>query len=140
DAAEPPETTGRAANLQAEPEVDHSVATGGDVLLKVALQEEAEAARRGKGRRRSKRALRGFLVYCPQGHRVEVQEKHRGLTGRCPKCKTPFFVPLKPQPVAESSAGEAGQTSANADAAAAAQIGKFKVWMTDVRLHSVNPA
>ena len=35
----------------------------------------------------------GFRVYCPNGHCIEVQERHRGRTGRCPRCREVYFVP-----------------------------------------------
>lgn len=121
-----------------EPDVDHSVATGGDALLKVALQEEAELKRRRRMRKERRkvgpRSETGLLVFCPNGHRVEVQERHRGLAGRCPKCKSPFFVPAKPVP--QEAAAEATEP---ADAKPSDAAGKYEHWMTDVRVHSVNP-
>eukprot|EP00913_Durusdinium_trenchii_P010928 g10257.t1 len=120
------------------PAVDHSVATGGDALLEVALQEEAEQKKRRKHRRERRkigpRSETGLLVFCPNGHRVEVQERHRGLTGRCPKCRSPFFVP--PKPVEEKPAEDG---AAEADAAESTAAGKYEQWMTDVRVHAVNP-
>lgn len=134
------------------PEVSHSVQTGGDVLLDAALAEQAEAAQRAKlGRRRPRRtAITGMapdriLIFCPKGHRVQVQEKHRGRTGRCPNCKALFFVPL---PEMEQTLGQAGGDPAAAvagDASAAAPDGAvtpsgYGKWITDVRLHRINPA
>ncbi|MGH7128627.1 MAG: hypothetical protein ACREIV_08650, partial [Planctomycetaceae bacterium] len=75
------------------------------------------------------------LVYCPHGHRIEVQERHRGQTGRCPKCQAPFFVPEKPaepQPEDQPAGEQPGETQ---PASAAAR----RKWMTDVHLHTVNP-
>jgi len=132
------------------PAVDHSVSTAGDVLLDAALAEQAEQSRRAKlGRRRPRRqaitALSGdrILVFCPNGHRVQVQERHRGRTGRCPNCRALFFVPL---PTTAQTLGEAGGQSsaapggeAGAAATPAAPVGYTK-WITDVRLHRVNPA
>lgn len=115
--------------------VPHSVATAGDALLSAALQEETEAQkRRARGGRKSHKGKAlppgSFVVYCPQGCRIVVQEKHRGRTGRCPQCKSLFFVP--PAPVAQA-AGEA-----TAEAAAPA-TSKYTAWIQDVRLHKVNP-
>jgi hypothetical protein len=131
------------------PAVDHSVSTGGDVLLDAALAEQAEAAKRAKfGRRRPKRraitALSSdrILVFCPNGHRIQVQDRHRGRTGRCPNCRALFFVPL---PATAQTLGEAGGQPAEAAAAGAAApaapapVGYTK-WIADVRLHRVNPA
>ncbi len=139
------------------PSVDHSVETGGDVLLDAALAEQREAEKRGKlGRRRNRRSAvtaavgDRFLIYCPRGHRIQVLEKHRGRTGRCPNCKSLFFVPL-----AETiqTLGQAGGQSAS-DAAGAGLVGGdgtqpapdaaaprgYTRWITDVRLHRLNPS
>jgi hypothetical protein len=133
------------------PAVDHSVETGGDVLLDAALAEESEASKRGKmGRRRPKRiAITGLaadriLVFCPNGHRVQVQDRHRGRTGRCPNCKALFFVPVADTNQTLGQAG--GQPAAvpavegaAAASAEAASVGYTK-WITDVRMHRINPA
>ncbi|MCH7990492.1 MAG: hypothetical protein IID46_15230, partial [Planctomycetes bacterium] len=112
----------------------HSVATGGDALLKVALEEEAESQQSPSSGRRSGTAKPrypdGILIYCPNGHRIEVKEKFRGRTGQCPKCKTPFIVP-----VAEKSEEPESETQ---DAEQAGNT-KFSHWMTDVRIHAVSP-
>jgi len=127
----------------------HSVATGGQVLLQVALAEEAE-----KGKRRAERggrggeagaAMSGFLVFCPNGHRLEVQERHRGKKGRCPVCSSPFFVPamewddvdaamVKSKKEKEADALTAQQESEQLSA------GAFVHWMKDVHFHTVDPA
>ena len=134
------------------PDVAHSVQTGGDVLLDAALAEQDEAAKRAKmGRRRPRRtAITGLapdriLIYCPKGHRVQVQEKHRGRTGRCPNCKALFFVPL---PETNQTLGQAGgdpTATATGEASAAAAGGAatpngYGKWITDVHLHRLNPA
>ncbi len=140
------------SNVAPLPEVPHSVETGGDILLDAALAEQREAAKRAKsGRRRHRRtavtAASGdhFLVYCPMGHRIQVHEKHRGRTGRCPNCKALFFVPL---PTTIQTLGEAGgQTSSVPGANDSAQsaggvpvsVGYSK-WITDVHLHRLNPS
>src|SRR5262245_44048607 len=131
------------------PAVAHSVETGGDVLLDAALAEQEEAAKRSKlGRRRLRRsavtAATGdrFLVFCPNGHRIQVQERHRGRTGRCPNCKALFFVPV---PETTQTLGQAGGQTAAAGSAeqapgAAPVPAGYSKWITDVRLHRVNPA
>ncbi|MCA9016951.1 MAG: hypothetical protein KDA77_16585, partial [Planctomycetaceae bacterium] len=82
-----------------EPAEDHSVATGGDVLMNVALEEEREEKKRrkGAGRRRRRRAGKvegGIVVYCPNGHRIRVREEFRGAAGKCPACSVVYLVPL----------------------------------------------
>lgn len=126
------------------PSVPHSVATAGDALLQVALAEEAEEQqRKHRGskphRKVQPRSSTALLVFCPQGHRIEVDEKYRGRTGRCPKCKSPFFVPEAPDPPVADVESSPQQESPAAEAAPASGIGKYVEWMEDVPLHSVNP-
>ena len=138
--------TGEAAppSKVAMPVPSHSETSGGDALLDTALQEQQESAERAKGgrRRRSQSAVLApgrFLVYCPKGHRIQVQEKHRGRTGRCPNCKTIFFVPA-----ADSSGVTGDGATADAvqgespEAPAAAPVG-YTQWITDVLIHRVVP-
>jgi hypothetical protein len=129
----------------------HSVATGGEVLLNVALEEEAEMTQR---RRNTKTTIMpkspdGLLVFCPHGHRVEVREKHRGKTGRCPRCKSLFFVPEQPWQEGQEQADEAAQATADKDqdeaaaatGAAAGESGTIDLthWVKNVHIHEVNP-
>jgi len=142
DQPPPPPTAGDEANGQTKagrdtppppPDVAHSVATGGDALLQVALAEQQEEL--DKKRKRKKmtgpRGETSLLVFCPNGHRVEVDLKYRGMTGRCPKCKSPFFVPV-PEEAPEAQAAEQ-------QAEAKPGFGKFAHWMLDVHLHVVQP-
>lgn len=139
--AQPQKATG-----ETESEEAHSVATGGDALLEVALQEEAESVkRRGRGgrKRRASVGMRGgLLVYCPHGHRVEVQDRHRGRTGRCPKCKQPFFVPMEDwseeQPETASPAEAPAAATEAAGDTAVAPVAE-NVWVEGVRLHDLDP-
>lgn len=131
----------------APPAVSHSVATGGDVLLDVALneQKESETRRREIARQRVERKLKGnVLVYCPNGHRFFVPEKNRGKQGRCAKCKEPFWVPVrawKEEEAAAEGAAEGTTEPAAAKTEGPVEItaGKYERWMFDVHLHSVNP-
>lgn len=148
----PPPTEGNAPPV---PSVAHSVETAGDVLLDAALAEQKEAEKRAKlGRRRHRRTAATapvgdrFLIFCPRGHRIQVLEKHRGRTGRCPNCKSLFFVPLAEtiQTLGEAGgqpAGDAAGASPAGDAAAqtteAAAPRGYSRWITDVRLHRLNP-
>jgi len=123
----------------------HSEATGGDALLNTALEEQEEAAERAKGGRRRLRnqttvlAPGRFLVFCPNGHRIQVQDKHRGRTGRCPNCKSIFFVPAAESSAAEGEAGAVAATGgAEAEVAAPVQAG-YSSWITDVLVHRVSP-
>jgi len=124
-----------------ESETPHSVSTGGDVLLAAALAEEKEASRRPKGRRRSRGAALGpdsFLVYCPNGHRIQVKEKHRGRAGRCPSCKSLFVVPELGAAPQEGAAEEAAGSPAAASESGLV-AGQYNDWLQDLRLHHVNP-
>ena len=127
-----------------ESDVPHSVRTGGDALLDVALREQSEAKRRrrtpGKSRKVGSRG--GILVFCPNGHRIEVQEKHRGKTGRCPKCKSPFFVPeasIEDIPVRVIDDDDSDLVPSS-EALVSVASGRFARWMHDVHFHQVDPA
>jgi uncharacterized protein with PIN domain len=124
--------------------VSHSVQTAGDVLLDAAISEEEESARRQKmgSRRRIRRgaaAEGSFTVYCPNGHRIQVADKHRGRTGKCPNCRSPFFVPQAEAPRSEAEAPAAEAGAATAEQPAAASKTTFEHWIEDIRLHRVNP-
>lgn len=122
----------------------HSVATAGDALLNIAMQEEQEETERRKNPRRRRRAAGpitgdSVLVHCTCGARIRVSERHRGLLGHCPKCKTPFIVPPKSAYEAQAKAiAESGQTDAT-PADAVQETGPFRTWLEDVAVHTVNP-
>ncbi|MGC1273695.1 MAG: hypothetical protein WBC44_08320 [Planctomycetaceae bacterium] len=127
----------------------HSVATAGDVLLQVALQEEQEAARRGRGRRTAFDAVPvadGWMITCPcpARIRIKVKEAHRGKTGKCPNpsCGSYFTVPADlPTATEEQPAGEAAApAAAGFPADPAEKAGLYTHWLRDVRLHVVKPA
>ena len=126
----------------------HSMATGGEGLLQVALAEEAETGVRKRRRGDTGVGRGGFVVFCPHGHRIEVQERHRGLTGRCPRCREPFAVPANPwddqTADGEARAAAARQSESDAAESAAAEArleisaGEYTRWLTDVHHHTVN--
>ncbi len=109
----------------------------GDPLLDIALQEETEAAVRAKDRKKKKSqgekvAMPGFLfVFCPNGHRIQVEEKYRGMTGRCPRCKSFFHVPGIDWEKKKQEAKQAEEQ--------AAKESKYHTWMLDRKLHHVDP-
>jgi len=131
------------------PKEAHSEATGGDALLDVALQEEQETEKRRKmgPRRRKKSGPRlGIIVYCPNGHRIEVQEKHRGKAGRCPRCKITFMVPVKTWAEQQKEEAAAAEQAVTAEASESnettetfAGAGKFVRFLSDVHVHEVDP-
>ncbi len=143
---EPGANAGNSATAAPGGQVAHSEATAGDVLLDIAKQEEEESESRRKQRGKRKPgpggARGGFVIFCPWGHQIEVQEKHRGQMGKCPRCKAAFIVPMAPQ---EEKPAEAGQTADAAVSAAVAEpagalaAGKFTRWMKDVRVHPLDP-
>ena len=143
---EPGDNTGKSASAAPGGQVAHSEATAGDVLLDIAKQEEVESESRRKQRGKRKPGLGGarggFVIFCPWGHQIEVQEKHRGQMGKCPRCKAAFIVPMAPL---EDKPAEAGQTADAATSAAVAEPvgalagGKFTRWMKDVRVHPLDP-
>lgn len=136
-AASEPEATPDTEKLEREEKPDptkhtgpaHSEATGGDVLLEIAKSEEESLV---KARRERKRTS-SFLVYCPRGHKVLVQERHRGKTGTCPRCKSIFVVPRK-EPKKPAAASVGGEAPATATAPT-----RQCDWMTDIHLHKVDP-
>ncbi|MEQ8856224.1 hypothetical protein [Gimesia sp.] len=125
-----------------EPDEDHSVATGGDVLLDVALQEEKEEKRRRKGGRRRRRAAKiegGIVVYCPNGHRIRVREEYRGSAGKCPACNVMYLVPMgSPKPADEEStdSGAENEAAAGTDTF---DPGTYRHWFQNLKLHAVDP-
>lgn len=129
EAAEPipPIAEAPAAESKSEAMSPPPAAAAGDALLDIAKAEEAEITRVKKDYRNK---LRGsFLVYCPMGCRIRVQEKHRGKSGKCPRCGSVYVVPLKKKE----------QPKAEGEAAAPVVELKWKGWMEDVHLHSVVP-
>lgn len=127
-----------------EPVESHSVATGGDALLQIALEEELETGKRRRQPRKKQskgRKITGFLVFCANGHRIEVQDRHRGKAGRCPRCKSLFIVPEKARDSdGRSAEDQAAGAAASTDGAEQTQdTGRYSRWMKDVHLHTVNP-
>jgi hypothetical protein len=56
------------------------------------------------------------------------------MTGKCPKCRAPFLVPIDPPNYSSVKTAETGA------AAAVAQVpGGFTLWLTDLHVHTVNP-
>lgn len=133
------EETSASKELPPDDGKSHSEETGGDVLLDIARQEEVEGSKRKRQRARQRRlapklAPGSFLVFCPNGHRIEVNDRYRGMTGRCPKCKSQFYVPLQahePDAAEKSPEGVEGSGSLGS--------GSFKQWLTDVRVHTLDP-
>lgn len=111
----------------------HSVATGGDVLLQVALEEQRESRERRRRRPAMTGGARtpgGFIIFCPYGCKMEVKEQHRGMTGRCPKCGAPFVVPVDPPNYRTVKKAQAGKEDSQTAAI---------VWMDDLHVHVVPP-
>ena len=131
-------------------DVPHSEATGGDVLLEIAMQEEGRSR---PGRRRGLRVQGDkILLHCPAGHPVKVARKHAGKVGRCPHpgCGLRYLVPDLPPaddaPAEDASAGESGEHAPGAASAPAAAgppdelaAGAFTRYVDGVRLHTVVP-
>ena len=124
-------------------------ASGGDVLLRVALAEEAETGNRRRGQKYQEGKVRsGFRIYCPNGHCIEVQERHRGQTGRCPRCGEVFHVPagswdeVKAQQEDKAQKAAAIVAAVNAEGAADQPIeisaGEYTRWMLDSHFHSLD--
>lgn len=125
------------------PDLPHSEATAGDVLLDIAKQEESESEgrRKQRGKRKPGDTRAGFIIFCPWGHQIEVQEKHRGQIGKCPRCKAAFIVPQAraEEKVAEAGPVETAVSSAPSEPVGALVAGKFTRWMKDVHIHPLDP-
>ncbi len=124
-------------------DVPHSDATAGDLLLDIAKQEESESESRRKmrGRRKPGETRAGFIIFCPWGHQIEVQEKHRGQMGKCPRCKAAFIVPQARAvgKAAEAGLGETAVAAAPSEPTDTLVAGKFTRWLRDVHVHSLDP-
>ena len=118
----------------------HPVAASGDALLDIAMKEELESAsRKRQGASSATRggaravAKTGFIVFCPNGHPIEVQERHRGKSGKCPKCQSPFLVPQQNWDPAQGSEA----VDEVVEEVEAERI--YVDWLDDVHLHQVDP-
>lgn len=136
-------TKKKSSTAPSESQVPHSEATAGDLLLDIAKQEETESEgrRKQRGKRKPGDARSGFIIYCPWGHQIEVQDKHRGQMGKCPRCKAAFIVPqarLDEKP-AEAAESEAPAATTPAEQPGTLAPGKFTRWMNDVRVHPLDP-
>lgn len=129
-------TTETPAAPAAAPEPPKVESTG-DPLLDIALQEQNEADRRRKERVKQKKsgprtALPGYvLVFCPEGHQIQVEERYRGMTGRCPKCKSVFHVPAIDRQKQAEEARRAAEEKA--------KTSRYVHWSVDAHLHSLDP-
>jgi hypothetical protein len=126
-------------------------ASQGEGLLHVALAEEAETGSRKRLQKVADTpAKSGFSVYCPNGHCIVVQERHRGRTGRCPRCREPYIVPagnwdeekaLQEDEAKKSAAITAAVNAGDAkqgDQALEISAGEYTRWMLDSHFHSVD--
>ena len=127
-------------------------AAHGEGLLRVALAEEAETGSRKRLQKVSEGSVKsGFRVYCPNGHCIEVQERHRGRTGRCPRCREVYFVPAgswdeekamqddeAKKSAAITAALNADDAKARGEQAVEISAGEYTRWMLDTHFHSVD--
>lgn len=108
-----------------------------EALLDIAMQDDSESTRRRKKRPTTggvRTASGGFLIFCPYGCRVEVKEQHRGMSGRCPRCRAPFIVPIDPPDYSVSKAKAAEKGAGGAE-----QPVSYGRWLQAVHLHAVPP-
>ena len=124
---------------------------GATSLLRVALAEEAETGGRRRGQKVAEGKVRtGFRIYCPNGHCIEVQERHRGQTGRCPRCRELYHVPAgnwdeekaQQEDKAQKAAAIVAAVQAQGDANKPIEIsaGEYTRWMLDSHFHSLDLA
>ncbi|QDT92941.1 hypothetical protein [Gimesia algae] len=142
--SEAPASEDKAKQIDKAPAEDHSVATGGDVLFNVALEEEKEEKKRRKGggrrrRRRGGKVEGGIVVYCPNGHRIRVREEYRGAAGKCPACNVMYLVPqtVPSEQEAEQTATADAQTEA--ESSEGFNAGAYTHWLEGIKLHAIDP-
>ena len=120
-----------------EDEAPHSEATGGEVLFKMAREEEKETSLR-----RIKNLPPGiFIVFCPNGHRIKVHEKHRGKQGKCPACNDFVLVPFKAKSAKKADNEETDEATNNEEDNKIDKglvTGAYSNWMEDVHQHKVD--
>jgi Zn finger protein HypA/HybF involved in hydrogenase expression len=110
---------------------------GADALLEIAKQEENETATRRKTRAKEKAgkgkvAMPGYVyVYCPNGHQIQVDESKRGMTGRCPRCKSFFHVPALDWKKEKEDEIKSQQE--------AVKESRFTDWLVNAHLHQLDP-
>lgn len=103
-------------------------AAAAEDLLKIAADEEQDIQQV----RKSMRSKDTFVIFCPQGCRIRVKERHRGRKGKCPRCQSEFVVPRKPAPKkVEAEAASTGEDPV--------LTSRYKKWLNDIRLHTVDP-
>lgn len=133
----------KASVISRGPDIPHSEATAGDLLLDIAKQEESESEgrRKQRGRRKPGDTRAGFIIFCPWGHQIEVQERHRGQMGKCPRCKAAFIVPQAraDEKVAEVGPADTAVVAAPTEPTGALVAGKFTRWMKDAHIHPLDP-
>jgi hypothetical protein len=126
-------------------------AVPGEGLLRVALAEEAETGSRKRLQKVGDEPKKsGFRVFCPNGHCIVVQERHRGRTGRCPRCHEVYVVPAgnwdeekalqddeAKKSAAINAAVNAGEAK-GADQPAEISAGEYTRWMLDTHFHAVD--
>jgi CxxC motif-containing protein len=113
----------------AQPRSDHPVVeenAHGDELLKIAADEEKDIQQV----RKSLRSKDTFVIFCPSGCRIRVKEKHRGKSGKCPRCQAEFVVPRKQAPKNPGAAS---------DTVVPVVVSRYKKWIEEIRLHIVDP-
>lgn len=142
--SEAPASEEKAKQIKEAPAEDHSVATGGDVLFNVAIEEEKEEKKRRKGggrrrRRRGGKVEGGIVVYCPNGHRIRVREEYRGAAGKCPACNVMYLVPQAVPSEEEAEQTETSDAQAEAGGSEAFNAGAYTHWLKDVKLHAIDP-
>lgn len=141
--SEAPAPSEKARKVADAPAEDHSVATGGDVLFNVAIEEEKEEKKRRKGGRRRRRKAGniegGIVVYCPNGHRIRVREEYRGAAGKCPACNVMYLVPQVVPQEEEAEQTATADAQAGAEGAEGFNAGAYTHWLKGIKLHAIDP-
>lgn len=116
-----------------------------DALFDMVTQDVSESEQRKKKRRPNamsggvRTATGGFIIYCPYGCRFEVKDSHRGMQGRCPRCRAAFIVPIDPPDYSVGKKAAEAPTAGTAATGPQDAAGAFSGWMKDLHLHTVSP-
>ncbi|MGD9854605.1 MAG: hypothetical protein AB7U20_06590 [Planctomycetaceae bacterium] len=124
-------------------EIPHSVATGGDVLLQLAAQEEIERLKR-RGEKGSavegvKPIRDGFLIDAPKGCRIQVRDERTGEMRRITfgsSSRVRISLLDKLEAIQKEAAAKQKEEPTGPKHLSA---GVYQRWMSGVHLHTLNP-
>ncbi len=138
-----PPAGGASESEVGDDDVPHSVATGGDVLMQLAAQEEMESLKRKMGGGTSLEGVKqirdGFLIDAPKGCRIQIRDERTGEMRRLTfGASSRVRISLLDKLEALQKAEAAKQTK-KPSGPQHLSAGVYKRWMSDCRLHTLHP-